>query len=99
MAALKMLQQETLTYTGMINAQLLSGALFVGLLLSLLLLKKIYVKSAIQSLSTKPKKYRYPQRQVNQYVVSFEGNVKSFNTKTGRITTHKYEGKRENERN
>lgn len=40
------------------------------------------------------KQYKYPQKQVNQYAVAFEGNVKSFNTKTGRITTHKWSKKK-----
>ena len=37
------------------------------------------------------KQYKYPQKQVNQYAVAFEGNVISL-TKTS-IKTHKYKGK------
>jgi len=86
-------QLATLLSMGITPARLLSVGLFVGLKLSLLSLKKIYVENAIQNSPMKQKKYKYPQKQVNQYAVAFEGNVKSFNTKTGRITTHKYKGK------
>ena len=56
-------------------------------------LQKTSADYVAQSLKPHSSQYKYPQKQVNQYAVAFEGNVKSFNTKTGRITTHKYKGK------
>jgi len=94
MDALKIKLQATRLSMVIRLVQLLSVGLYAGLRQSLLLLKRIYAKNAMLSSSTKQKKYKYPQRQVNQYAVAFEGNVKSYNTETGRITTHKYKGKR-----
>ena len=58
-----------------------------------LALQKTSAGCVAQNLKPHLKQYKYPQKQVNQYAVAFEGNVKSFNTETGRITTHKYKGK------
>ena len=74
-------------------------SLLAGVVGIIRLLCMIFVMSAalIQRyfMKKETKKYKYPQKQVNQYAVAFEGNVKSFNTETGRITTHKYKGKKD----
>lgn len=93
MDVLKTRLQETLLSMVTRLARLLSVGLYAGLRQSLLLLKRIYAKNVMQNSSTKQKKYRFPARQVSKNVISFDGNAE-VNTKTGRITTHKYKGKR-----
>ena len=54
-------------------------------------LQKTSADYVAQSLKPHSSQYKYPQKQVNQYAVAFEGNVISL-TKTS-IKTHKYKGK------
>jgi hypothetical protein len=89
----RILQQASLLLTALINALLKLSECLNGMLMNGSDLREESVFSACRDLHTKQKRYSYPLKQISENCVSFKGNVKSLNLKTGTITTTQYKAK------